>query len=55
MSFLAKLFKEENYNHDVLVVFRSALSAFLKKQGTTLSGNSLPNDENKISVRAYLT
>ena len=55
MSFLAKLFKEENYNHGVLVAFRSALSAFLKKQGTTLSGNCLPNDEKKISVRAYLT
>ena len=55
ISFLAKLFKEENYNHGVLVAFRSALSAFLKKQGTTLSGNCLPNDEKKISVRAYLT
>ena len=26
ISFLAKLFKEENYNHGVLVAFRSALS-----------------------------
>ena len=38
MSFIAKLFHEENYNYGILAVVRSALFAILPKQNNKTFG-----------------